>query len=80
MTTTLHLFRMGMTRIMTFVDAPSVVYTESLHSGQLIDEPRLVHSYRQSYDLLRADVLPPEASLAMVEEAAGKFRNGTEQD
>lgn len=68
-----------MTRIMTFADAPSVVYTESLHSGQLIDDPRLVRSYRQSYDLLRADALPPEASLAMVEEAAEGFRNGTDR-
>ncbi|MCZ7459126.1 helix-turn-helix domain-containing protein [Streptomyces sp. WMMC940] len=75
-TTSAHPFMMGMTRIMTFPDAPPVVYLESLHSGQLVDYPRLVKQYRQSYDLLRAAALPPEASLAMVEAAAEDFRNG----
>ncbi|WP_329367167.1 helix-turn-helix domain-containing protein [Streptomyces sp. NBC_01483] len=71
-----HPFMMGMTRIMAFTDAPPVVYAESLHSGQLIDYPALVKQYRESYDLLRAVALPPEASLAMTEAAAGDYRNG----
>jgi len=71
-----HPFMMGMTRMMTFPDAPPVVYTESLHSGQLIDYPALVKQYRESYDLLRAAALPPEASLAMIETAAEDYRNG----
>ncbi|WP_030563631.1 helix-turn-helix domain-containing protein [Streptomyces aureocirculatus] len=74
-TTAAHPFMMGMTRAMTFADAPPVVYTESLHSGQLIDFPPLVKQYRASYDLLRAAALPPEASLAMVEDAAEEHRN-----
>ncbi|ELP67838.1 helix-turn-helix domain-containing protein [Streptomyces turgidiscabies] len=73
---TTHPFMMGMTRTMTFPDAPPVVYTESLHSGQLIDYPPLVKQYRESYDLLRAAALPPEASLAMIEQAAEDYRNG----
>ncbi|MEU6993322.1 helix-turn-helix transcriptional regulator [Streptomyces sp. NPDC046465] len=71
-----HPFMMGMTKVMTFPDAPPVVYTEGLHSGQLIDYPRLVKDYRKSYDLLRAAALPPEASLAMIEDAAEDYRNG----
>jgi transcriptional regulator with XRE-family HTH domain len=71
-----HPFMMGMTRIMTFADAPPVVYAESLHSGQLIDYPALVKQYRESYDLLRAVALSPEASLATVETAAEDYRNG----
>ncbi|MDT9682127.1 helix-turn-helix transcriptional regulator [Streptomyces sp. TRM76323] len=74
-----HPFMMGMAKIMTFADAPPVAYTESLHSGQLIDDPRLVQHYRESYDLLRAVALPPETSLAMVEAAAEDYRNGTQQ-
>ncbi|MFC9534598.1 helix-turn-helix domain-containing protein [Streptomyces sp. NPDC056975] len=71
-----HPFMMGMTRIMTFSDAPPVVYAESLHSGQLIDYPALVKQYRESYDLLRAAALPPEASLALIQAAAEDYRNG----
>ncbi|MFI0711037.1 helix-turn-helix domain-containing protein [Streptomyces inhibens] len=78
-TTAVHPFMMGLTRIMTFPDAPPLVYTEGLHSGQLIDYPVLVKQYGQSYDLLRAAALPPEASLAMVEAAAEEYRNGKER-
>ncbi|MGI5195869.1 helix-turn-helix domain-containing protein [Streptomyces sp. CA-288835] len=75
-----HPFMMGMTKIMTFADAPPVVYVESLHSGQVIDYPALVKQYRESYDLLRAAALPPEASLAMIEAAAEDYRNGKPRD
>ncbi|QHC20664.1 helix-turn-helix domain-containing protein [Streptomyces sp. GS7] len=75
----LHPFMMGMTRIMTFPDAPPVAYTEGLHSGQVIDFPPLVKLYRESYDLLRAAALSPAASLSMIEAAAGDFRNGKQK-
>ncbi|MDQ1027154.1 transcriptional regulator with XRE-family HTH domain [Streptomyces umbrinus] len=75
-----HPFMMGMTKIMTFADAPPVVYVESLHGGQVIDYPALVKQYRESYDLLRAAALPPEASLAMIEDAAEDYRNGKHRD
>jgi len=75
-----HPFMMGMTRVMTFPDAPPVVYVESLHSGQLIDYPALVKQYRQSYDLLRAAALSPEASLAMIQAAAEDYPNGKHRD
>lgn len=71
-----HPFMMGMVKVMTFPDAPPVVYTEGLHTGQLIDCPSLVTDYRRSYDLLRAVALSPDTSLDMVEQAADDYRNG----
>ncbi|MDI3405475.1 helix-turn-helix domain-containing protein [Streptomyces cavernicola] len=63
-------------QLMTFPDAPPLVYTESSYSGSTIDDPALVKRYRRSYDLLRAAALPLEASLAMLEDAAEDYRNG----
>jgi transcriptional regulator with XRE-family HTH domain len=75
-TTAAHPLMMGMIKVMTFPDAPPVVYTEGIHSGQLIDYPALVKEYRRSYDLLRAAALPPETSLIMIERAAEDYGNG----
>ncbi|WP_411126031.1 helix-turn-helix domain-containing protein [Streptomyces sp. x-19] len=66
----------GELRVMTFTDAPPVLYAESMLSGQLIDYPPLVKQYRESYDLLRAAALSPAASLSLIETAAGDYRNG----
>ncbi|GAA2686670.1 helix-turn-helix transcriptional regulator [Streptomyces lunalinharesii] len=75
-TDVLHPYMMGTARNMTFSDSPPVVYTENLHSGQVIDYPALVKQYRESYDLLRAAALSPAASLSMIEKAAEDYRNG----
>ncbi|MHC0434050.1 helix-turn-helix domain-containing protein [Streptomyces sp. O3] len=74
-----HPLMMGMVKIMTFLDAPPLAYTEGVHSGQVIDFPPLVADYRRSYDLLRAAALPPEASLVMIEEAARGYRDEAHQ-
>ncbi|GED83866.1 Scr1 family TA system antitoxin-like transcriptional regulator [Streptomyces sp. 6-11-2] len=60
-------------------DAPHPVCTAALHSGDTIDDPALVKEYRRSYDLLRAAALPPEASLALIEETAEDDRNGKQR-
>ncbi|GAU68829.1 putative transcriptional regulator [Streptomyces sp. NBRC 110611] len=70
------LMMVGLTKIMTFSDAPPLVYLESQHSGVTLDDPALVEEYRKSYDLLRATALPPVASLTMIEAAAEDYRNG----
>lgn len=74
-----HPFMVGTAKIMSFPDAPPLVYVESLHTGDTIDDPALVREYRRSYDRLRAAALPPEASLAMIEEAAEDYRNGKQR-
>ncbi|WP_037860968.1 helix-turn-helix domain-containing protein [Streptomyces sp. NRRL S-340] len=69
----------GMVKIMTFADAPPLVYTEGDHTGQLIDYPAEVATYRRKYDLLRAVALSPQASLALMKHAARTYKHEAEQ-
>ncbi|MDJ0380707.1 helix-turn-helix transcriptional regulator [Streptomyces sp. G-G2] len=71
-----HPFMMGSTYLMSFSDAPPVMYTEGMYSGQIIDDPGIVVRYQQAYNRLRAAALPPEVSLKMIESAAEDYRNG----
>ncbi len=66
--------------VMTFPDAPPLVYTEASYSGDTIDDPALVKQYRKAYDRLRAVALSPETSLAMIKAAAEDFRHGEQPD
>lgn len=66
--------------IMTFTDAPPLVYLESSYSADTLDDPPLVKQYRKAYDRLRAVALSPAASLAMVKAAAEEYRNGGHPD
>ncbi|OEV27749.1 DNA-binding protein [Streptomyces nanshensis] len=70
-----HPFMVGSVMLTAFDDAPPMAYTESLHSGQPIDDLALVKKYTKSYDLLRAAASPPRASLTMIESAAEDYRN-----
>ncbi|SEC82225.1 helix-turn-helix transcriptional regulator [Streptomyces sp. TLI_105] len=71
-----HPFMMGTAWLMTFGDAPPLMYTEGMYSGQIIDDPELLGLYTKAYDRLRAAALSPEASLKMIETAAEDYRNG----
>ncbi|CAM5546808.1 helix-turn-helix domain-containing protein [Streptomyces pilosus] len=64
----------GDLRLMEFDDAPPTAYTEAVYSGSLLDDPAVVKRAQRAYDLLRADALPREASLALIESAAEGFR------
>lgn len=69
----------GEVRVMTFSDAPPVVWVEGTFNGESIDYPPLVTDHRRSYDLLRAAALPPKASLALIEEAARGYRDEAQE-
>ncbi|QDI69324.1 transcriptional regulator [Streptomyces calvus] len=75
-----HPLMLGTAMVMTFPDAPPLVYTESQYSGDTIEDPALVKQYHKAYDRLRAAALPPEASLALIEQAAEEGRNGKQGD
>ncbi|MFI5568106.1 helix-turn-helix domain-containing protein [Streptomyces sp. NPDC051740] len=79
-TTAWHPLIYGMVKIMTFADAPPVVWTEGNHDGQIVDYPASVKGYQRSYDRLRAVALPPDASLALVEQAARTYRHEAQQE
>lgn len=64
---------------MEFEDEAPLVYTEGPYHGQTVDDPSLVKQYRKAYDRLRAAALPPEASLALIEEAAEDYRHGQQR-
>ncbi|MGA4538565.1 helix-turn-helix domain-containing protein [Uniformispora flossi] len=68
-----HPFMHSLCSLMTFADAPPLVYVEGAHSGQLIDEPALVARYQASYDVARAASLSFSESLAMIESIAEDY-------
>ncbi|MGW1516312.1 helix-turn-helix domain-containing protein [Streptomyces sp. NPDC001436] len=71
-----HPFMMGTTWLMDFSDAPPVMYTEGMYSGQIIEDPGIVTQYQQAYSRLRAAALPPKESLALIEAAAEDYGSG----
>lgn len=75
-----QLLMVGLVTIMTFPDAPPLVYVESQYSGDTIDDPALVKKYRKAYDRLRAAALAPEASLTLIEAAAEDYRSDKQPD
>ncbi|MBX9397036.1 helix-turn-helix transcriptional regulator [Streptomyces sp. TRM72054] len=75
-----HPLMHGMAKIMTFAEAPPLVWTDTNFDGRIIDFPTLVNEYRRSYDLLRAVALPPEASLALIEEAVRTYKHEAQQE
>ncbi|TVZ99529.1 helix-turn-helix transcriptional regulator [Streptomyces sp. BK340] len=67
-------------KVMTFQDAPPLLYIEASYSGDTIDDPALVKQYRKAYDRLRAVALSPDTSLDMIKAAAEDYRNGKQPD
>ncbi|MFC7328952.1 helix-turn-helix domain-containing protein [Marinactinospora rubrisoli] len=56
----------GPFRVISAPANPDVVYAESLHSGQIIDEPTHVANYRLLYGVLQAVALSPSQSLSLL--------------
>ncbi|MFC5722566.1 Scr1 family TA system antitoxin-like transcriptional regulator [Streptomyces gamaensis] len=63
----------GLTKLMTFADAPPVVYCEGARTGGLVDDPAEVHRFELIYGLLQAAALPQEASLDLIRSVAERY-------
>lgn len=62
-----HAALMGSLKLMTFDDAPPLVYIQGNGTGRLLDDPAEVARHALTYDLLTASALPPSQSLALIE-------------
>lgn len=78
-TTPWHPLMHAMAKIMTFADAPPLVWADVNYDGRIIDYPALVKQYQQGYDRLRAVALPPNASLVLIEEVARNYKHDAQQ-
>ncbi|MFI6155985.1 helix-turn-helix transcriptional regulator [Kitasatospora sp. NPDC051170] len=71
-----HSLLSGLLSLMTFDDAPPLVYSESAFAGQLLDDPAMVGRCHLAYDWARAAALSSQASLAFVESVAEEYERG----
>ncbi|MFF9567557.1 Scr1 family TA system antitoxin-like transcriptional regulator [Streptomyces sp. NPDC014685] len=69
----------GSLKLMFFGDAPPLAYLQCLSTGALHDDPAMVRHCELTYDLLVANALSPEASLAMIESVAEDYAHEAEQ-
>ncbi|MEW1721002.1 helix-turn-helix transcriptional regulator [Streptomyces sp. NPDC093109] len=63
-----HLLMDGSMSLLTAPDGTRVVYTESLNSAVIEDDPATVRSMSRAYDVLTATALSPTASAEMIRE------------
>ncbi|WP_097249923.1 helix-turn-helix domain-containing protein [Streptomyces sp. 1222.2] len=70
-----HAGNAGIFKLMTFDDAPPMVYCQGSESGRLLDDPSVFARSALTYDLLGAAALSPDASLALIEQAAKEYKD-----
>ncbi|WP_370414096.1 helix-turn-helix domain-containing protein [Streptomyces fradiae] len=63
----------GSIKLMSFDDAPPLVYFQGSGTGQLEDDPATVAQHTLTYDLLGALALSPRDSLALIESVAEDY-------
>ncbi|MFG2921863.1 helix-turn-helix domain-containing protein [Streptomyces sp. NPDC048305] len=68
-----HMALEGPLKLMSFSDAPPLAYLQGLGTGQLQDDPATVRQYELTYDLVVANALSPEASLALIASVAEDY-------
>lgn len=63
----------GSIKLMEFEDAPPLIYFEGVNTGRLEDDPTIVRHQRFTYQLLMAEALSPQKSLALIEAMAQDY-------
>ncbi|MFB7189452.1 Scr1 family TA system antitoxin-like transcriptional regulator [Streptomyces sp. NPDC056230] len=63
----------GGLKLMSFPDAPPLAYVDGIGFGRLHDDPATVARHRLTYDLLQANALSQELSLALIESVAEDY-------
>jgi transcriptional regulator with XRE-family HTH domain len=64
--TGLHAELGGSLMLYTMANSPTIAWLEGSQHGTIVDDPEAVAARRESYDLLRAQALPPRKSEAMI--------------
>jgi transcriptional regulator with XRE-family HTH domain len=67
----------GSLTILGFPNKADVAYTESSHSGELLENPEEVAEYALAYDLLQAKALPPDESMTVIRSVAREYTQCT---
>lgn len=68
-----HVGLSGAFAIAEFRDAPEAAYLETAAQGQISDHPAIVKACAQVFDTLRAEALPPRASLDLITGVMGTW-------
>ncbi len=63
-----HVGVLGPFVIAEFRDTPDIAYLDTAAGGQIADHPEIVKACDQVFDTLRAEALPPRASLELIAE------------
>ncbi|MFI8291935.1 Scr1 family TA system antitoxin-like transcriptional regulator [Streptomyces sp. NPDC085614] len=64
----------GSLTLLSFERGSDVAYTESSHSGELVEAQEEVAAYALAYDLLQAKALAPDESLNLVRSVVEEYR------
>ncbi|WP_406068959.1 helix-turn-helix transcriptional regulator [Streptomyces sp. NBC_01020] len=73
-----HALTEGLLYLMKFADAPSIAYSEGVHTGHLMDDPALVSKCQTAYDLALGDALSHKDSLALVRAVAEEYAHASQ--
>ncbi|MGW8064973.1 helix-turn-helix domain-containing protein [Streptomyces ziwulingensis] len=68
-----HASMEGSIKLMDFKEAPPLIYFEGVGTGRLEDDPATVRYQRHTYELLSANALSPQKSLALIEAVAQDY-------